>query len=393
MKVAVRREELDLVKYGWYVKEYVLKFLKDNHMLNDENKDRLEEIKIYAENLKEQNIGRMCNRSFKNPPEIAIDVQFFDLKTMTLKEQNKKVIFSQIIHEMLHQISSYKNQDGEKCTGIIKDGTKKYTVLNEGFTQMITERITGFILSPDNDRTYTYYKNIAKIIADTIGEQLVFDSYFKHNNSIDNLLNYVAKDSNFFESLSKQMAVLNCKTIDENILNNLKKLIIKKICSSIIVPKLKSLSKNEQTEYLKKIQNDLKNDDVFLKQLKKCTNKFYKLNDKQLSFKRMEIEKILNNYNMLINVNTLNFKCGDVGLDMDYLFKQINQVVSFNINTCKIEVDKELKYKYREYVYTYTKNQTKCLIESRENLKNKLYNELYINKYLVPKLRKKFRRN
>lgn len=393
MKVNVRREEIDLVKYGWYVKEYVLKFLKDNYMLNDENKDKLEKIKIYAENLKEQKNGRMCNRSSKNPPEIAIDFQFFDLKTMTLNEKNKKVIFSQIIHEMLHQVSSYKNQDGKKCTGIMKENNQKYTVLNEGFTQMITERITGFILSPDTDRTYTYYKNIAKIIADTIGEQPVFESYFKHNNSIENLLNHIANDSNFLESLSKQMAVLNCKTIDENIRIDVKHLIIKKICSCIIVPKLKSLSKNKQIEYLKKIQNDLKNDEVFLKQLKKCTNMYYKLDDKELFNKRTQIDKLLNDYNLLSNVNTLNFKNCDVGKNMDYLFNQIKKAVSFDTNTCKIEVEKEMNYKYRDDVYTYTKSQIKCLIESREDLKNKLYSELYINKYLVPKLRKKFRRN
>ena len=166
MKVEVKRNEIDLAKYGWYVKDYVLKFLKDNHVLNSENANNLQGIKIYAENLVEQNVGRMVSRPGKNPPEIAIDFQFFNLETMTLKKQNQKVIFSQIIHEMLHQISSYKDKDGRVVTGVIREDSKrdKYRVINEGFTQMITERITGFTLSPDTDRRYTYFKNIAKYL-------------------------------------------------------------------------------------------------------------------------------------------------------------------------------------------------------------------------------------
>ena len=77
MEVEVKREEINLEKYGWYIKEYIIKFLKDNHILNNENKNKLQNIKIYAENLKEQNIGRMVSRSSKEPPEIAIDFCFF----------------------------------------------------------------------------------------------------------------------------------------------------------------------------------------------------------------------------------------------------------------------------------------------------------------------------
>ena len=98
MEVEVKRHEIDLAKYGWYIKDYVLKFLKDNHVLNSENANNLQNIKIYAENLVEQGGALMCSRNAKNPPEIAIDFQFFNLETMILKKQNKKVIFSQIIH-------------------------------------------------------------------------------------------------------------------------------------------------------------------------------------------------------------------------------------------------------------------------------------------------------
>ena len=391
MEVEVKRHEIDLAKYGWYVKDYVLKFLKDNHVLNSENANKLQGIKIYAENLVEQNIGRMISRKGKNPPEIAIDFQFFNLETMTLKKQNQKVIFSQIIHEMLHQISSYKDKDGRVVTGVIREGSKrdKYRVINEGFTQMITERITGFTLSPDTDRHYTYFKNIAKIIADTIGDQAVYESYFRHNHSIDNLLNHVAKDENFFESLMSQMSILNCSTIDNNIRRDVKELIIKKICSSVIVPNFKTLPRDKQREYLMKIQNDLKNDEAFLKQLKNCTNKYFKLDDKQLLNKKVEIEKSLSNYNMMINANTLNLSCTDIGKNKEYLLQQILRSVSFNNNTCKINIDKEMEFEYGKDVYTFSKSQVKCIIESREELKNELYSELYINKYAVDKSRNK----
>lgn len=390
MEVEVKRHEIDLAKYGWYIKDYVLKFLKDNHVLNSENANNLQNIKIYAENLVEQEVGLMCSRNAKNPPEIAIDFQFFNLETMILKKQNKKVIFSQIIHEMLHQISGYKDKEGKGVTGVIREGSKsdKYRVINEGFTQMITERITGFTLSPDTDRRYTYFKNIAKIIADTVGDQAVYESYFRHNHSIDNLLNHVAKDENFFESLMSQMSILNCSTIDNNIIRDVKELIIKKICSSVIVPNLKTLPRDKQREYLMKIQKDLKNDEAFLKQLKNCTNKYIKLDDKQLLNKKAEIEKSLSNYNMMINANTLNLSCTDIGKNKEYLLQQILPIISFNNNTCKINIDKEMNLKYGKYVYTFSRDQVKCIIESREELKNELYSELYIKKYATNKYKK-----
>lgn len=391
MGVEIKKKEIDLAKCGWNIKEYVLKFLEDNHMLNNENKKNLESIKIYAENLMEQHRGRMISRPGKNPPEIAIDFGFVnDAETITLKKQNQKLIFSQIIHEMLHQISSYKDEKGiNHLTGIIKgDKIFRYNVMNEGFTQMITERITGFILSPDSDKN-TYYKNIAKIIANTIGDKAVYDSYFNHNYSMDNLLNYVAKNNKFFETLMSQVAILNCHTIDINIKNDIKNLIIKKVCSSIIVPKLKSLPLDKQNEYLSKIGRDIKNDEVFLKQLKHCANKYYKLNNEQLSAKRAEIEKSLSNYNMLINVSTLNLTCPDIGRYQEYLYKQIEPIISFYYDTCKVDVKKKMRFEYNEKIYTLSEDQIKCLIENREKLGNKLYCELYVRKYLMPKQRKK----
>lgn len=389
MKVDVKRAEIDLAKYGWYIKDYVLKFLKDNHVLDSKNANNLQGIKFYAENLTEQQTGAML-RSMpkKNPPEIVIDFEFFNLETMTFKKKNQKVIFSLIIHEMLHQISNYEEHT---LTGIVREGSKveKYRIMNEGFTQMITERITGFTLSPDTNSNYTYSENVAKIIADTVGDQAVYESYFRHNHSIDNLLNHVAKDDHFFESLMSQMSILNCRTIDNNIMRDIKELIIKKLCSSVIVPYVKTLPRNKQIEYLMKIQNDLKNDEAFLKQLKNCTNKYFKLDDKQLLNKRLEIEKSLSNYNMMINVNTLNLSCADIGKYKEYLLQQILPIISFDNNTCKINIDEEMKFKYGNDVYTFSKNQVKCIIESREKLKNELYSLFYINKYAVDRYRKK----
>lgn len=59
MKVDVKRAEIDLAKYGWYIKDYVLKFLKDNHVLDSKNANNLQGIKFYAENLTEQQTGAM----------------------------------------------------------------------------------------------------------------------------------------------------------------------------------------------------------------------------------------------------------------------------------------------------------------------------------------------
>lgn len=394
MEVEVKRHEIDLAKYGWYVKDYVLKFLKDNHVLNSKNANNLQNIKIYAENLRDQQQGgAMCARygKGKNPPEIVIDFQFFNLETMTLKKQNQKLIFSQIIHEILHQVSSYKDKEGKSVTGVIREGSKrdKYTVMNEGFTQMITERITGFTVSPDTDRHYTYFKNIAKIIADTVGDEAVYESYFMHNHSIDNLLDNVAKDDGFFESLMSQMSIFNCRTINNNIKSDVKELIIKKMCSSVIIPNLRTLPRDKQREYLMKIQNDLKNDETFLRQWKSCMNKYNKLDNKQLLDKKAEIEKSLSNYNMMINASTLNFSCADIGrYYKEYLLQQMLPIVSFNNNTCKINIDKEMNFEFGNNIYAFSREQVKCIIESSEQLKNELYSEYYIKKFAVNRSKK-----
>ena len=87
-----------------------------------------------------------------------------------------------------------------------------------------------------------------------------------------------------------------------------------------------------------KIQNDLKNDEAFLKQLKNCTNKYFKLDDKQLLNKRLEIEKSLSNYNMMINVNTLNLSCADIGKYKEYLLQQILPIISFTTFISNLQI-------------------------------------------------------
>lgn len=128
-------------------------------------------------------------------------------------------------------------------------------------TQMFTEKIFGYVVSPNTDSGYKDFKKISKILDSTFGENISLDAYFKHSNSLEVACNSMSGNDKFYSELNRHLTSVyymgkrsgvkkenNDKylgTIMSPIKDKMIDLLYKKVCAEIIVPKLKSLSKEE----------------------------------------------------------------------------------------------------------------------------------------------------
>lgn len=140
---------------------------------------------LYVENLIETGGPRMVSRGKKKEKldEIAIDKGFARLdendNPIGIDDSVRKLIMTQLTHELIHSGSRFNGQTGIKSTN-------QHVALNEGMTQMFTEKIWGYILSPNADSKYKDYKKIAKIFDATFGEKISLDAYFNHTDALEN---------------------------------------------------------------------------------------------------------------------------------------------------------------------------------------------------------------
>lgn len=226
-----------------------------------QNMDEVENL--YVENSLEQGKSKMASRGARNgrSSEIMIDKSFAKLdendNPIGIDENVKKLIRTQLTHELLHSGARY---DG--YTGInIAD---KNRGLNEGMTQMITEKIWGYTVSPNADNAYKDYKKIAKILDATFGENVSLDTYFNHTNGLEVECNKLSQNNKFYSNLNRYMTstyYMNKKVSKDNkdsyfptlmkpIKEKMINLLYEKVCAEIIVPKLKTLTKDEQRRIL-----------------------------------------------------------------------------------------------------------------------------------------------
>lgn len=271
---------------------------------------------LYVENLLERAIGAMVSR--KN--EIAIDKMFCDIDrngNVKFKEEMAKIIKSQLTHELIHSAARYKDAKGEYYTGINKNSDS--TALNEGFTQMITERITGFTLSPNND-FYRDLKKFAKILGDTLGDKVVLNTYFNRTADLQKGCEILSGKSDFYDRLNMHMSFMHKmgRNIDKQYhggikqkqYDEMKKLIIKELCVNIIVPKLKTLSEKEQKQYIGSILEDVKDDAEFSKMLQNGIVNFYNMDEQTFNYRKQRLnerleekEKALETTNLFSNIS------------------------------------------------------------------------------------------
>lgn len=232
---------------------------------------------LYVENSKERGGSIMQSRSATatRPAEIMLDKQFIEFDSnnnpIQIDRNMQKLIKSQLGHELIHSAARY---DG--FTGILSVSNNRG--LNEGITQMLTEKIFGYTVSSNTD-SYKDYKAIAQILDITFGEDVILNSYFNHTNTLEQKCNLLSNDSNFYKDLNKVINVMY--TIKSNklekdsyyanmsipIYDELRKSLLQKICTDIVIPTLRTLSKEQQTDYINKILESVKDNQEFSNQL------------------------------------------------------------------------------------------------------------------------------
>lgn len=294
-----------------------------------ENMDKV--AGLYVENSVENGKARMQSRGEKanRPSEIMIDKGFAILdendNPIDIDNSVKKLIMTQLTHELLHSGSRFKDyEDDEKEHTGIMGKTNQNRGLNEGMTQMFTEKIWGYTVSPNTDRQYKDYKKIAKILDATFGENVSLDAYFNHSTALQKACNRLSEDFTFYndinkyltstyymnpgDALKKENRDIYYSSIMKPIREKMVNLLYEKVYTQIIIPKLKTLAKEEQQAYLYDILNAVKDEPNVLKTLSNAIVKYANMSDKELQeaingidkdLKRTEQEKqfVLDVYN------------------------------------------------------------------------------------------------
>ena len=299
-----------------------------------ENLDKIHAL--YVENSIEKTGIRMASRGEMpgRPCEIMIDKSFaiFDEngKPIGIDNSVRKLILTQLTHELLHTAARFKNKDGTTTTGIQKNN--HYRGLNEGMTQMFTEKIWGYIVSPNADYNYKDFKKIAKILDATFGENVSLDSYFNHSDTLEKRSNELSRNDRFYIELNEYLSSIyymifyrgieksdKCvkkqdrdvylKKLINPIKDKMMNLLYEKISAEIIIPKLKMLSTNEQKQYLYSVLDSLKDDPFVLRNVSRIIVEQMRMNDDELQehlkkidneLKKAEIKKkfIIDLYNV-----------------------------------------------------------------------------------------------
>lgn len=174
-----------------------------------ENMDKV--AGLYVENSIEKDGPRMESRGARpnRPSEIMIDKGFTELdendNPIGIDKSVNKLIMTQLTHELLHSGARFKDKTEDKTehTGIMKTNANRG--LNEGMTQMFTEKIWGYTVSPNADSKYKDYKKIAKILDITFGESISLDAYFNHSNALSNACNGLAQNNEFYSDINKYL--------------------------------------------------------------------------------------------------------------------------------------------------------------------------------------------
>lgn len=304
MKVEIDKSILEKLK------KEIINYPKKNGFFKDRlSKDlirrNLDKIKyLYIDNLKENLISQN--------DKIIIDKKFVTFKengeVKGFKPELLPIIGNQIIHKLWHAASEHSGIEGI----IEESNVRKYKSLNEGITQMLSEDITGTVVNKYSD-IYKDYKKIAKIIRISTTTNTILSSYLNHDDSIRMACNSIAKDDNFYDEMNRNISEIS------EIKNRIKKLEIKnKIKTSIeyreafnslfkerikieyynliiniIIPKLKTLKKEERKQYLEDILESLKDDRAVYENFYIYLMKSISLNKQNLTEERKKIKKTI----------------------------------------------------------------------------------------------------
>ena len=337
---------------------------------------------LYIENLLEKtNVLMVCRAN-----EIAIDKSFFlfDNKENVVSFDNKvlKLIKSQLGHELLHMFSRKINNNKEYNGINIYDLKNKFYInnyvgLNEGITQMFTEDVFGYVVSPFTDG-YKDFKKVAKIMRLCLGNEVFIKSYFYHNNSLREECNRLS-GNNCFEHISKSLTDMYYlkKTIPTNS-NSYKQVAIKiynkriKACFSnviinLVLPKLNSMNTiEEKKRFIKEILKVVSDDKEREKEIEYLLNKLINVSSENLEFEKRKInsyETKLIQKEKLLNPpsNKSLFSINENG-DIYYIKNQNFELIKEDIELCE--------YLYSSLYSYYFKFNIDTIINQLKNEKN-----------------------
>ena len=260
------RKQMDK-KFLEQLKDKIQIYLKNKRFTKaDFIRANMDEVSgLYVENSIEKGGARMQSRTARpnRPAELMIDKVFAELdendNPIGIDENVRKLIMTQLTHELIHSGARFDGHTGIRSTDQNRG-------LNEGMTQMFTEKIWGYTVSPNSDNTYKDYKKIAKILDVTFGEDISIDAYFNHSNALENACNGLSQNNRFYSDINKYltstyyMKKSNPKvdtvpkddkdiyydTIMQPIREKMLDLVYEKVCAEIVIPKLKTMSKDEQ---------------------------------------------------------------------------------------------------------------------------------------------------
>lgn len=313
---------------------------------------------LYVENLIEQGVGKMACRL----DNIVVDEMFVQFKNdmpVGLEERSRKLIESQLGHELFHAAS--RTESKEESTGkIVQNAGIRRTIiaenvdinkidkqeyleaifnylcnnkknfrlnvgLDEGITQMMAEKVWGYVVSPLSDG-YRDNKKFAKILDCTFGERVLYNSYFFKTKELDAECNELAGDNFFYSTFNRILDNYDVAEIlskkpkfnehDKRIYidfrNQMQPELIKYFTANIIIPKIKQLSANERKEYLKKVFSCVKDDNEFYTQLSNCIKQMYKMQPDELVKVKQDSLTSLNKTMNIMNAFTKCIKSGEL---------------------------------------------------------------------------------
>lgn len=290
--------------------------------------NRAGHINLYVEDLQR---ALMVSRN----AEIAIDKRFFifDIKGNIIKFEPHllKIIRSQLGHELFH-LFSRSIKGNIFYSGINSYDSKKgsyindYTGLNEGITQMFTEDVFGYVVSPFSDG-YKDYKKITKIMRLCLGTMPFYNSYFYHTDDLRETCNALS-GTNFYEKLNKTLTDLYYlkklsfnknelyKNLAYKIYNERIKLCYENVIIYLVIPKLKELKSEEaKKSFIKEILKVVSDDKEIAKEIEGLLKKTINLSSLKLAIEKDRID--LFDSQQQDKIKLINFELNNTSISLD----------------------------------------------------------------------------
>lgn len=289
-----------------------------------------------------------CGASIKT---ILVDKFFTNVdsngKFVSWKPGMARLIQSQIGHELIHAFS-YMESDG--CIGMKRQGNANYVAMNEGVTQMITEKVFGYTVSPNSDG-YRNYKKIAKFLMITFGhdfssvpklfqstfgdDNCIYDDFLFHTNKLRDRVNAFTGDNSFYDKLSARLNYIYTLTKEKIAKPTNEKtydLICEEVVLKIIIPRLHQMSPEERKSYISELIKSVEDDIVIYQKINKMIEKYYPMQSNELKNELGDLEKKWKDQD-IVNQYLEAIKKGD---DPEKYFgittKPTGEIISFTLN-------------------------------------------------------------